>query len=54
MSGDWHRLPSALVEPQYLEIFKKCVDVSLRDMVKRRGREGLAVGLDYLRGLLQL
>ena len=36
-----------------LEVFKKCVDVALRDMVSKHGGDGLMVGLDDLRGLFQ-
>ena len=36
-----------------LEVFKNCVDVALRDVVSECGGEGMVVGLDDLRGLLQ-
>jgi len=36
-----------------LEMFKKHVDVALRNMVSRHGGDGLMVGLDDLSGLLQ-
>jgi len=36
-----------------LEVFKKHVDMSLRDMVNGHGGDGLAVGLDDLSGLFQ-
>jgi len=30
---DWNRLPRELMEAPSLEVFKKCVDVALREMV---------------------
>ena len=34
-----------------LEVFKKCVDVAVRDMVNEHGGDGLMVGFDDLSGL---
>ena len=45
----WHRLPRVVV----VEVFKRCVDVAMRDMVSSHGGGGLAVRLDDLRGLFQ-
>jgi len=36
-----------------LEVFKKCVDVVLRDTVSGHGGDGLVIGLNDLRGLFQ-
>ena len=47
----WHRLPREVVESLFLEMSKKHIDVALRDMVSGHGGDGLAVGLDDLRGL---
>lgn len=41
----WHRLPGEVVESPSLEIFKKRVNVILRDMVSGHGGGGPMVGL---------
>ena len=43
-----------MVESLSLEMFKKHVDVALKDMVRRHGGDGLTVGLDDLSGLFQV
>jgi len=42
-----------VVESPFLEVFKKRVDVALRDMVSGHGGDGLMIGLDGLSGLFQ-
>ena len=37
--------------PPSLEVLRKRVDVTLRNMVSEHGWDGLVVGLDELRGL---
>jgi len=49
----WHRLPREVVEPPFLEMFKNCVDVALRDVVSGHGGEAMMVGLHDLSGLFQ-
>lgn len=43
----WHRLPTEVVQPPSLELFKSCVDVALGDIVGRDG-DGLMVDLGDL------
>jgi len=47
----WHRLPRVGMDSPSLEGFRSRVDVALRDVVSGHGGDGLAVGLDDLRGL---
>ena len=49
----WNGLPRKEVESPSLEVFRKRVDVALRDVVSEHGRDGLMVGLDDLGGLFQ-
>ena len=49
----WNRLPREVVVSPSLEVFKKQDNVALRDLVSGHSGDGLTVGLDDLRGLLQ-
>jgi len=49
----WHRLPREVEELPSLEVFKKCGDMALRDVVSGHGGDGLTLGLDDFRGLFQ-
>ena len=36
MVRQWHRLPREVVQSQSLEVFRKCGDVALRDVVSEQ------------------
>ena len=41
----WHRLPREVVESPSLEVFKKRVDVALKDVVSGHGGDGLGLAV---------
>jgi len=49
----WHRLPRMMVKSPSLEVFKKCGDMALRDVVSGHGGGALMVGLNDIRALFQ-
>ena len=50
----WHRLPREVVESPSLELFKKHVDVTLRDVVSGHSEDGIVIGLIVLRDFSSL
>ena len=44
----WHRLPGEVVESPSLEVFKKRVDVTWRNMIQNGRRHELVVGFDLI------
>lgn len=50
----WHRLPGEVGEEPFLEVFKSCGDVSLKDLVWSGNRHELMAGLDDQIGLSNL
>jgi len=49
----WHRLPREMVESLFLEMFRNCGDVALKDMVSGHAEGGPMVGMDDLSDVLQ-
>jgi len=50
----WHRLPREVVESPSLELFKKHVDVTRRDVVSGHSEDGIVIGLIVLRDFSSL
>ena len=49
----WHRLPREVVVSSYLEVLKRRIDVTTKDLVSGHGGDGLTVGLGDFSGLFQ-
>lgn len=45
----WNRIPREVVESPYLEVFKRHVDLMLRNISNGLGSVGLMVGLNYFK-----
>jgi len=54
MVRQWHRLPREVVESPSLELFKKHVDVTRRDVVSGHSEDGIVIGLIVLRDFSSL
>ena len=50
----WNRLSREVVKSLSLKVFKKHIEVALKDMVSGHGGDELMVGLDDLRGFFNL
>ena len=48
----WNRIPGGECSHCPLNVFKNCVDMALRDMVRGHVEVGLMVVLDVLSGLI--
>jgi len=48
-----HRLPMEVVESPSREVFRKRLDVALRDVVRGHGGDGLGVRLGAVKGISQ-
>ena len=47
----WNRLPREVVKSLSLEVFRECIYMVLTDMVSGHYGNGLAAGINDLRGL---
>ena len=49
----WHRLPKEVGESPCQEVFKKCADLALKDVVSGHGGDGLTDRMGDINGLFQ-
>ena len=49
----WHRLPREVGESPCQEVFKKCADLALKDVVSGHGGDGLTDRIGDINGLFQ-